>query len=123
VEREKFSSNYLAAIEKHTADGNGFLMLGNEASFAPNSYRRTPIEAVLPVDPREPPKREEKNHAVVLVIDKSGSMREENRILYAQAAAKTVARQLKDNDLLGVIGFDISSFVLVPVEPVGRIRG
>ena len=123
VEREKFSSNYLAAIEKHTADGNGFLMLGNEASFAPNSYRRTPIEAVLPVEPREPPKREEKNHAVVLVIDKSGSMREENRILYAQAAAKTVAKQLKDNDLLGVVGFDISSFVLVPIDLVGRIRG
>jgi len=122
VERDKFSSSYLAAIERHVADGNGFLMLGNEASFAPASYRRTPIEAILPLEPREP-KREEKNHAVVLVIDKSGSMREDNRILYAQAAAKAVARQLKDNDLLGVVGFDVSPFVVVPLEPVGRIRG
>ena len=63
------------------------LMLGTEPSFAPGSYSRTPIEAILPVEPKEP-KREEKNRAVVLVIDKSGSMREENRILYAQEAAK-----------------------------------
>jgi uncharacterized membrane protein/uncharacterized protein YegL len=122
VEREKFSSSYLAAIERHVAEGNGFLMLGNEASFAPESYRRTPIETILPVEPREP-KREERNRAVVLVIDKSGSMREENKILYAQAAAKAVARQLNDNDLLGVVGFDISPFIVVPLETMGRLRG
>jgi len=122
VDRSKFSPNYLTAIERHTAQGNGFLMLGSEASFAPGSYSRTPIEAILPVEPKEP-KREEKNRAVVLVIDKSGSMREENRILYAQEAAKAVARQLKDNDLLGIIGFDVTPFVVVPLEPVGKLRG
>jgi Ca-activated chloride channel family protein len=122
VERGRFSSNYLTAIERHTAQGNGFLMLGSEASFAPGSYNRTPIEALLPVEPKEP-KREEKNRAVVLVIDKSGSMREENRILYAQEAAKAVARQLKDNDLLGIVGFDVTPFVVVPLEPVGKLRG
>jgi uncharacterized membrane protein len=122
VDRDKFSSTYLSAIEKHVAQGNGFLMLGGEASFAPGSYRNTPIEALLPVEPKEP-KREEKNRAVVLVIDKSGSMREGNRILYAQEAAKAVARQLKDNDLLGIVGFDSSPFVVIPLEPVGRLRG
>jgi uncharacterized membrane protein len=122
VEREKFSRDYLAAVEKHVAAGNGFLMLGDEASFAPGSYQRTPVEAMLPVVPREPPKRDENNRAVVLVIDKSGSMREDNRILYAQEAAKAVARQLKDNDLLGVVGFDVSPFVVIPLSTVGSIR-
>jgi Ca-activated chloride channel family protein len=122
VERARFSANYLTAIERHIAQGNGFLMLGSEASFAPGSYNRTPIEALLPVTPKEP-KREEKNRAVVLVIDKSGSMREENRILYAQEAAKAVARQLKDNDLLGVVGFDVTPFVVLPLEAVGKLRG
>jgi len=121
VERDRFSANYLAAVERHTADGNGFLMVGSEASFSPNSYRRTPIEAMLPVEPKEP-KREEKNRAVILVIDKSGSMREENRILYAREAAKAVVRQLKDNDLVGVVGFDVSAFVVTPVDTVGRVR-
>jgi uncharacterized membrane protein len=122
VERDRFSSSYLTAIERHVAQGNGFLMLGSEASFAPGRYRNTSIEALLPVEPKDP-KREEKNRAVVLVIDKSGSMREENRILYAQEAAKAVARQLKDNDLLGVVGFDSSPFVVIPMEPVARLRG
>jgi uncharacterized membrane protein len=122
VERGRFSTNYLAAIERHTAQGNGFLMLGSDASFAPGSYSRTPIEALLPVEPKEP-KREEKNRAIVLVIDKSGSMREENRILYAQEAAKAVVRQLKDNDLLAIIGFDVTPFVVVPMEPVAKLRG
>ena len=121
VERERFSPSYLAAVERHVADGNGFVMLGGEASFSPGGYARTPIEALLPVEPKEP-KREEKNRAVVLVIDKSGSMREENRILYAQEAAKAVARQLKDNDYLGIVGFDVSAFVLVSLDPVGKLR-
>jgi Ca-activated chloride channel homolog len=122
VEREKLSSSYLASIEKHVSNGNGFMMLGSEWSFAPGGYRGTPIETILPVQFKDPPKQEEKNRAIVLVIDKSGSMREDNRILYAQEAAKAVARQLKDNDLLGVVGFDVDPFVVVPLARVGSLR-
>ncbi|HWP24147.1 MAG TPA: VWA domain-containing protein [Candidatus Binatia bacterium] len=123
AERERFSSNYLAAVERHVAEGNGFLMLGADASFAPESYHQTPVEKLMPVEPKEPPKPEEKNRAVVLVIDKSGSMREEGRMVYAKEAAKAVARQLKDNDLLGVVGFDDSPFVVTYLETMSRLRG
>lgn len=123
VEREKLASSYLSAIERHVNNGNGFVMLGSESSFGPGGYRRTPIETILPVEFKDPPKQEEKNRAIVLVIDKSGSMREDNRILYAQEAAKAVARQLKDNDLLGVVGFDVDPFVVVPLANVGSLRG
>jgi uncharacterized membrane protein len=122
AERERFPAGYLAAVERHIAEGNGFIMLGADASFAPASYRQTPIEKVLPVDPKEPPKPEEKNRAVVLVIDKSGSMRDDNRIIFAKEAAKAVARQLKDIDLLGVVGFDDSPFVVVYLETMARLR-
>lgn len=123
AERDKFPPGYFAAVEKHVAAGNGFIMLGADASFAPGAYRRTPIERILPVEPKEPPKREEKNRAVVLVVDKSGSMRDDNRILYAKEAAKSVARQLRDIDLLGVVGFDDSPFVVVYLETMARLRG
>ena len=123
AEREKFSAGYLAAVERHVADGNAFMMLGAEASFAPASYRQTPIEKILPVEPKEPPKRPEPNRAVVLVIDKSGSMRDDNRIIYAKEAAKAVARQLRDIDLLGIVGFDDSPFVVVYLESMSRLRG
>ena len=121
AERAKFSSSYLAAIERHVAEGNAFLMSGAEGSFAPGGYRQTPIATILPVELSEPG-REEKNRAVVLVIDKSGSMREENRLLYAKEAAKAVAAQLKENDLLGVLGFDVEPFVVVPLSPMEKIR-
>ena len=121
AERERFAPGYLAAVERHVGDGNGFIMLGADASFAPASYRQTPIERILPVEPKEPPKPEEKNRA--LVIDKSGSMRDENRIVYAKEAAKAVARQLRDIDLLGVVGFDDSPFVVVYLETMARLRG
>ena len=118
-----FPPAYLASVERHVADGGSFIMLGADASFAQTSYRQTPIERILPVEPKEPPKQPEKNRAVVLVIDKSGSMRDDNRILYAKEAAKAVARQLKDIDLLGVVGFDDSPFVVVYLETMARLRG
>ena len=121
VEREKFSPGYLAGVERHVAAGNAFLMLGGEGSFGPGGYRQTPIETVLPVELKEP-KREEKNRALVLVIDKSGSMREENKLLYAKEAAKAVVGQLKEGDLLGVVGFDVSPFVVVPLASVEKVR-
>jgi Ca-activated chloride channel homolog len=123
VEREKLTASYISAIERHVNGGNGFVMLGSEWSFGAGGYRRTPIETLLPVEFKDPPKQEEKNRAIILVIDKSGSMREDNRILYAQEAAKAVARQLKDTDLLGVIGFDVDPFVVVPLASVGSLRG
>ena len=95
VEREKFSRDYLVSIERHVASGNAFLMLGNEPSFGPGGYRETPIETILPVELREP-KKEEKNRAVIFVIDKSGSMREANKLLYTQEAAKAALRQFKE---------------------------
>ena len=104
------------------AGGKAFIMLGNEGSFAPGGYRETPIETILPVELREP-KKEEKNRAVIFVIDKSGSMREGNKLLYATQAAKAALGQFKDGDLIGVVGFDVSPFVVVPLTPVERLRG
>jgi Ca-activated chloride channel family protein len=122
IERQKFSHEYLTNVERHVARGNAFIMLGNEGSFAPGGYQETPIETVLPVGLKEP-KKEEKNRAVIFVIDKSGSMREGNKLLYATQAAKAALGQFKDGDLIGVVGFDVSPFVVVPLTPVERLRG
>ena len=60
VPRERFSAAYLASIERHVNDGGSFVMLGADASFSQASYRQTPIEKILPVEPKEPPKQPEK---------------------------------------------------------------
>ncbi|MCH8882696.1 MAG: hypothetical protein IIA41_04255, partial [SAR324 cluster bacterium] len=54
--------------------GGGFCMIGGEHSFGLGGYRGTPIADILPVTMDEPDKAERGNSAVVLVVDKSGSM-------------------------------------------------
>jgi len=121
VAREKFSPAYLRAMERYVSGGGSFMMLGGEESFGPGGYLSTPIEDLLPLKLREP-KEEERNRAVVLVIDKSGSMRRQKKLLYAKEAAKALAESMNDRDLLGVVGFDTSPFVVVPLSSLERLR-
>jgi len=121
VAREKFSPAYLRAMERYVSGGGSFMMLGGEESFGPGGYLSTPIEDLLPLKLKEP-KEEERNRAVVLVIDKSGSMRRQKKLLYAKEAAKALAESLSERDLLGVVGFDISPFVVVPLSSLERLR-
>ncbi len=121
VARERFSPSYLAAMERYVSGGGSFVMLGGEGSFGPGGYRQTPIEKLLPLRLKEP-KKEVGNRAVILVIDKSGSMRRQKKLLYAKEAAKALAEKLKERDLIGVVGFDISPFVVVPLGYLGNLR-
>ena len=70
----------------------------------------------------KPPQRHERKRALVLIIDKSGSMGRNDKLEYAKAAARTVTKTLSDNDLIGVIGFDSQPFVVIPLESVGQSR-
>jgi len=110
-------------IEKYVANGGGFIMLGGNRSFGLGGYIRTPIEELLPVE-LVPPQSEQKrlNIALLLVIDKSRSMAENEKLEYAKEAAREVIRNLKDEDLIGVIGFDDSPFEVVRLAPVSEVR-
>lgn len=122
VAREELPGGYMARVEQRVATGGGFIMLGGENSLGPGGYRGTPIEKLLPVELKEPVK-EERNRAIILVIDKSGSMREEGKLLYAKEAAKALVNSLKDQDLFGVVGFDSAPFVVLPLGRVEKARG
>ncbi len=102
--------------------GGSLVMTGGPRSFGLGGWRGTPVEEALPVRMKER-ERDEPRLAVALVIDKSGSMREERRMLYAREAARALAQKLDDDDRLTVIGFDREAFVVVPLSRVGDIRG
>jgi len=127
VPGEKLSPAYLAAVERHVAAGNGFIMLGDEQGLAPGGYRQTPVESILPIELREP-KQEEQSRAVVVVIDKSNSMDErvnplkENRLLYAKETARAVIGQLREEDFIGVTAIDTKPSTIVPLAPVKKVR-
>lgn len=121
IARDKLPPTLVDALDGYVQRGGGLIMVGGEESFGLGGYQGTAVEKALPVLVT-PPHKEEPRTAMLLVIDKSGSMRRENRLLYAIAGARTVARNLRDTDLFGVIGFDREPFTVIPLGPLGPIR-
>jgi uncharacterized membrane protein len=97
--------------------GGGLIMIGGNQSFGLGGYRGSVLEPYLPVTLVPPRVAQKKlNAAVALVIDKSNSMGELRKLDYAKEAAEEVVRNLKDDDYLGVIGFDQLPFVVVKMN-------
>lgn len=88
--------------------GRGLLMVGGTDSYAAGGYLDTPIEAALPVTMRTRGVKIQPDVAIVLVIDRSGSMSGQKLELAKEGAAQTFAA-LTDQDQLGVVAFDTSA--------------
>ncbi|MCB0331921.1 MAG: VWA domain-containing protein [Bdellovibrionales bacterium] len=112
-----------AKLASYVAQGGGFVMIGGDKSFGLGGYTQGEIAQLLPVEPL-PPRKERKriNVAVFLVLDKSKSMKDAQKIDYAKEAAQEVVRNLKDEDYLGVIGFDTTPFVAMPMRQMRENR-
>ncbi len=121
VSRARLSSAAQAAIVSYVEGGGSLAMVGGDQSFGLGGYQDSAIAKVMPVV-MKPPQHKERTRALVLIIDKSGSMSRNNKLEYAKAAARTVTRTLKDTDLVAVIGFDSQPFVIVPLEPLSKSR-
>lgn len=93
-------------IKRYVADlGGGLVMLGSENSFGLGGYYKTPVEDVLPLVSRFEKEKEQPSLAMVLVIDKSGSMTG-LPIELARQAAKAAVELLGSRDSIAVVGFD-----------------
>ena len=99
--------------------GGGFLMIGGVNSFGVGGYYRTAIEDILPVRMQPPDKEERYSTALVLVIDRSGSMGG-GKIDLCKAAAIGTAEMLGRKDHIGVVAFDSNASWVVPVMRAGR---
>jgi Mg-chelatase subunit ChlD len=93
-------------VQSYVRDlGGGFIMIGGDQSFGPGGYYKTPIEETLPVSLDVRQKKHLPSLALVLVIDKSGSMAGTKMQLTEEAGSATVDF-LSDRDSVGVIAFD-----------------
>lgn len=100
------SARQMQMLKRYVIDyGGGLVMLGSENSFGLGGYYKTPVEEVLPLVSRFEKEKEKPSLAMVLVIDKSGSMQGLPMTL-ARQAAKAAVELLSGRDLIGVIGFD-----------------
>ncbi len=121
ISRARVAQAAQNALVQYVAGGGSLAMVGGDQSFGLGGWQDSPVARALPVVMR-PPQRRERKRALVLVIDKSGSMGRNQKLEYAKAAALTVTKTLKDDDSIGVIGFDSQPFVVIPLESVGHSR-
>ncbi|MEZ4462315.1 MAG: VWA domain-containing protein, partial [bacterium] len=110
------SQEQMKLIDRYTKElGGGFIMAGGESSYGPGGYFGTYIEKVLPVDFDSEKKRDTPTLALMLLIDKSGSMTGD-KIELAKDAAKATVEILQKNDKVGVGAFDDGVMPLVRMQ-------
>ena len=101
--------------------GGGLVMLGGADAFGPGGYAGSPIEEALPVK-CSPEEQETKPLALVMIVDRSGSMNEKVRgrtkLNFAQEGVALVLDQLKAEDQIAVIAFSGTADVAVPLGSV-----
>lgn len=117
------SSSQMLAIERYLRDlGGGFLMTGGPNSFGAGGYYGTTIEKILPVRLDTEKKRDQPSVAIVLCIDRSGSM-SGTKLELAKEAARATAELLGRGDLIGVVAFDSTAHVTVRLQrAANRLR-
>ncbi|MGE0706825.1 MAG: VWA domain-containing protein [Planctomycetota bacterium] len=117
VPRRALSEGQQRAIEGAVAGlGVGLVMIGGPESFGAGGWIGSPVEDALPV--RLAPKGLELllSAALVLVLDKSGSMEGQKLELTKQAAAAAAAT-LGERDQVGVVAFDASAGWVAALGP------
>jgi Mg-chelatase subunit ChlD len=125
----------MEALPAYVRDlGRGLLMTGGQNAFGAGGYLRTPLEAALPVDMDVRSREQSPNLALVLAVDKSGSMgrchcdnpdlnqtyvRQEvgqPKVDIAKEAIMRAANAIGPLDYLGVVAFDDAARWAVPLE-------
>jgi Mg-chelatase subunit ChlD len=105
------------ALEEYVRDlGGGFLFAGGENGYGLGGWYHTTVERILPVRMDAEKRRDEPGVAMVLVIDRSGSM-SGLPLEMAKAAAKATADTLSPEDLLEVVAFDSQPTRIVKMTP------
>jgi uncharacterized membrane protein len=102
--------------------GGGFVMLGGQDSFGLGGYYRTAIEDALPVRMRSEKKKDTPGLALMLIIDRSGSM-EGEKIQVAKEAAIAATELLTERDYVGVLAFDTEVFVIAELQSAANKLG
>ena len=119
-----FSQRQMEVARTYVQDlGGGFMMLGGEQSFGLGGYYKSVLEEILPVRSDFEKEKEKPSIAMVLVIDKSGSMGGD-KIEMAKTAARSAVELLGNSDHVAVVAFDGDTYVMSEMQSAsnkGRI--
>ena len=117
-----------SALRSYVRDlGRGLLAIGGDTSFGQGDYVGTPLDDVLPVRSSVRAHRDQGRVALVLVIDRSGSMADDpfkegtSKLDMARQAAILSVQQLSPRDLVGILAFDSFQHWLIPMATVSSV--
>ncbi len=107
-------------LEAYVKAGGGLLVLGGENSLGSGGYQDTYLDKhVLPVRMDVEATMETPTIALMLAVDRSGSMQGPKMEL-AKEAARATAESLAAEDLIGVVAFDAESRLAVRLQRAGN---
>jgi uncharacterized membrane protein len=119
VARNSLNDQQMKMLATYVRDlGGGFILAGGENNYGEGGYSKTAIEDVLPVT-FETKKEKPDSVAMIIVLDKSGSMGGQ-KIEMTKEAAKAPLALLKDTDNFGVVAFDYNFYWPVKFQPVSN---
>jgi Ca-activated chloride channel family protein len=103
--------------------GGGFVMLGGDTSFGVGGYYRTPIETMLPVRMEHEDRQDLPSVALLIVLDRSGSMtalvQGQTKMSLANQGAVFALNVLQPKDYFGVLAVDVRSHTVAPLAQHG----
>jgi uncharacterized membrane protein len=123
VSTEQVNNNFIDHIAEQLKAGTGLFTIGGDRSYGLGGYHKSKLQEIIPVNSL-PPQTETKrlSNALVLVIDKSGSMNSASKLDYAKAAALEVVKKLNPDDYIGIVGFDQNATVFLRTDQVAKVR-
>lgn len=123
VDADSLSEGQTAALDQAVREmGCGLAVFGGNSAYALGGYRGSELEKMLPVTIDVRNKADLPSTALVIAIDKSGSMADSSwgltRLQLAREAACSALEVLNERDQAGVIAFDDAGKWVVPLSPV-----
>ncbi len=105
-------------LKQYVAGGGGLIVTGGQKLFGDDKFAGSTLEEISPVTAATAEAEKKSSTALVLVIDKSKSMLEEDRMSLARAGAKRAIEVLGEQDQLGVLAFSGGADWVAPLGPV-----
>jgi Mg-chelatase subunit ChlD len=107
--------------------GSGLAMTGGQKSYGPGGYFKSPLERIMPVSMEMRREHRKLNIAVVVALDRSGSMSMPAgggriKMDLADLGTVQVLDLLSDEDEIGVFAVDTTAHEIVPLDTVEHNR-
>ncbi|MGE0126591.1 MAG: VWA domain-containing protein [Blastocatellales bacterium] len=129
VPAEKITERGMESIASWvTETGAGLMMTGGKRAYGPGGYFKSPLDSVLPVSMELRQEHRKLALAIVVAMDRSGSMAVSvgggrTKMDLANLAAVQVLDMLTPMDEFGVIAVDSASHIIADLQNVDEARG